>query len=243
VNTNTVRKSPADLPETATILRLLAEIAGRQPPAPAVVSEPSDVSAREFLGRVNWRNEPSERVEQPQPIDVSNEPGVNSFGDPFAGRRVLTLTPEFLAGLAASLESACGPTAGAVAKSCGRAWGRRLAGRLAESANGLSLAFNHHGWGLLTLDFNRLDRGLVAAELRHASVGLPEGLLAGLLAGLFSHFAGLALDCIPTQRPDGAEDVARFVIGLPQRLDRFAEAAGQGRSHDEILNDLETARA
>ena len=86
----TVRKSPALLPETAVILRLLAEITGRQPPAPeaeppAEVAPPpspmppvepvesippaaSGGSAREFLGRVNWRNESAE-AGPPGPAD------------------------------------------------------------------------------------------------------------------------------------------------------------------------------
>jgi predicted hydrocarbon binding protein len=176
-----------------------------------------------------------------------------------AGARVLTLTREFLVGLAGALEAECGPTAEAVAKSCGRAWGRRYAARLerelgqclgtpfadvplAEFTDCLALAFNHHGWGLLALDYGRHDRGLIVAELRHAPPVGENGLLAGLLAGLFSHFAGLTLDCIPTQRPDGEAGAARFVIGLADRLNRFADAAAQGRPHDEIMAELEAMR-
>src|SRR5205823_6097883 len=97
-----------------------------------------------------------------------------------AGARVLTLTGEFLAGLSTALEAECGPTAAAVAKSCGRAWGRRYAARLdrelgqsfgapfadrplTEFTDCLAAAFGHHGWGLLALDYGRHDRGLIGA--------------------------------------------------------------------------------
>jgi hypothetical protein len=99
VSTDTVRKSPARLPETATIVRLLAEIMGRQPPAPEPVPEPaaqaeppavaaaeqesvplpaapeippevSGLPARDFFGRVNWRNAPAEAPAPPPAADV-----------------------------------------------------------------------------------------------------------------------------------------------------------------------------
>jgi hypothetical protein len=102
VSTDTVRKSPAGLPETATIVRLLAEIMGRQPPVaeaapepapppqpaeaappppaaerepvpPAVAAIPPEVSglpARDFFGRVNWRNASAEAPAPPPAEDV-----------------------------------------------------------------------------------------------------------------------------------------------------------------------------
>jgi uncharacterized protein len=283
VSTDTVRKSPAHLPETPTILRLLAEITGRQPPetaappdeSPSVAPESGAMSARDFLGRVNWHNEPARRTESQQRMNALDDRADRNHAEPFtgvddlnadsqtgvtrnrAGARVLTLTREFLSGMATALETECGPTADAVAQSCGRAWGRRYAARLerelaqppfadrplAEFTDCLAAAFNHNGWGLLTLDFGHSDRGLIVADLRHSPAAGPDGMFAGLLAGLFSHFAGLALDCILTQRADGEAGVTRFVIGLSQRLGRFADAAAQGRSHDEIVGELEATQA
>ena len=103
-------------------------------------------------------------------------------------------------------------------------------------------AFGHHGWGLLALDYGRHDRGLIVAELRPAPPAGADGLIPGLLAGLFSHFAGRDLDCLTTQRADGEAGVARFVIGLAERLGRVADAAAQGRPNDEIGGELEATR-
>ena len=105
----------------------------------------------------------------------------------------------------------------------------------------LGSAFARLGWGLLTLDFRRYDQGLIVAELRNAPPAPGVALLVGALAGLFEHFAGRALDCALTQDTAGAEPL-RFVIGLPERLERVADAVQQRRTHDEVLAELAEVR-
>jgi predicted hydrocarbon binding protein len=174
-----------------------------------------------------------------------------------AGTRLLGLPDDFLAALHQTAEAACGASAGRVLKAAGREWGRGLAQRLAaELAEfrgeplteapvarfqaDLQSAFRHLGWGVLTLDFNRYDKGLLVAEVRHSPPGAAaEALLAGALAGLFSQFAGQELDAVAT--PAGL-DLRRYVIALPERLDRVAEALHRRRPHAEVVAELEEIR-
>jgi uncharacterized protein len=174
-----------------------------------------------------------------------------------AGTRVLALPEEFLDALGQTLAAECGPAAERVLKNCGRAWGRRLAERLAQELGdyhgeplaaaplarfqaALRGAFRALGWGVLAIDFSRYDKGLLVAEVRNAPPAAPaDALLAGALAGLFSHFAGQELDGAATPAADG---VRRFVLGLPQRLERVADAIHGGRSHEEVVAALEEVR-
>jgi hypothetical protein len=172
-----------------------------------------------------------------------------------AGTRVVSLPEELLDGLHETLAAECGPAAERVLKSCGRAWGRRLAERLAHELGeyhneplaaapvarfqaALHGAFCVLGWGVLALDFGRYDKGLLVAEVRNAPPAGP--LMAGALAGLFSHFAGRELDAAATPAADG--EPRRFVIALPGRLERVADAIHTGRTHDEIVAELEDVR-
>ena len=41
---------------------------------------------------------------------------------------------------------------------------------------------------------------------------------------------------------DREGSTARFVIGLAERLDDFADAAAEGRPHDQIVRELEMTR-
>jgi hypothetical protein len=176
-----------------------------------------------------------------------------------AGTRVVALPEEFLRGLDQTLAAECGPAAERVLKAAGRTWGRRFAERLSSELDEyldepltaapvayfqatLQSAFARLGWGLLALDFGRFDQGLIVAEVRNAPPAAPaEPLLTGALAGLFGHFAGRELDCVPTLT--AAEGGAhRFVIGLPERLGRVGDALHQGRTHDEVLAELAEVR-
>ncbi len=168
-----------------------------------------------------------------------------------AGTRLVGLPEDFLAAVRQTLEVECGPTAEPVAHAASRDWGRGLAERLsaelteyrgeplaaasvAQFQADLQSAFRQLGWGILTLDLSRYETGMLVAEIRHAPAdGLA--LLAGALAGLLSHFAGRELAAVTTSR-----DPAQFVIALPERLEKIAEALHG--SHDEIVTALQSVR-
>lgn len=185
-----------------------------------------------------------------------------------AGARLVALTEDFLAGLCGGLSDACGDRAADVLKAIGRAYGRAEGQRLAAELEAyygrpvadfplavtdscLREAFSHHGWGTVKADFGRYEKGVLVAAVDHAPfaalVGRSdrpvEALLAGLLAGLFSHFAGVELDCMQTECPTRGAANSRFVLTVPSRLAAVAGWAEAGRSHDEIVTELEAARA
>jgi hypothetical protein len=139
----------------------------------------------------------------------------------------------------------------------GREWGRRLAERLSNELGeyrgeplpeapvarfqaDLQSMFRHLGWGLLSLDFGKYDKGLLVAEVRHAPPGdATAAILAGALGGLFTHFTGRELDAAATP---GRGDTRRFVIALRERLERAAEPIDRRRSHEEVVAVLEEIR-
>jgi hypothetical protein len=174
-----------------------------------------------------------------------------------AGTRLVGLPEDLLTALQGTLNAECGPAAGRVLKATGRDWGRRLAERLsaelaefrgeplaeapvARFQTDLQSVFRRLGWGLLSIDFGKYDKGLLVAELRHAPPGeTTAAVLAGALGGLFSHFTGRDLDAVATP---ARGDVRRFVIALPQRLERVADALDRRRSHEEVVAVLEEVR-
>src|SRR5262249_36345569 len=153
--------------------------------------------------------------------------------------------------------AAGGRRAARVLKAAGREWGRGFAQRLAAELadfrgeplteapvarfqTDLQSAFRHLGWGVLALDFSRYDKGLLVAEVRHSPPwAAAEALLAGALAGLFSQFAGQELAAVGT--PAG-RDLRRYVIALPERLARVADALHRRRPHAEVVAELEEIR-
>ncbi len=175
-----------------------------------------------------------------------------------AGARMVALSDTFIVTMINTLQAELGEQAGVVVKDLGRDWGRRAAeqfaaemgeyyGRalmqmpLAMFAANLTEAFRHHGWGGFRFDFSRYAQGLLVVEVREPVVGsvvkpsaaAVESLLAAFLAGMFSHFAGLDLDCMQTEcRAQGAEQ-SRFVLTVPERLKGLT-----GKSHEEIIESL-----
>jgi predicted hydrocarbon binding protein len=175
-----------------------------------------------------------------------------------AGTRLIGLPDELLAALHETLDAECGPTAERILQAAGKDWGRGLAERftteladhrgeplaatsVARFQADLQSAFRQLGWGVLTLDFQRYDVGILVAEVRHAPAGGPaDALLAGTLAGLLSQIAGRELAAATT--PTTGE-LKRFVIALPERLEQIADVLHRRRPHEEVVAALQGVRA
>ena len=180
-----------------------------------------------------------------------------------AGARMLALEDDFLVEMCNTLERELGDSAADAIKDIGRDWGVRAAEQFAremESHYGrplmqlplamftacLTEAFRHHGWGAVGVDFGHYPQGLLAVEVGDPVVGgsvrdagAPvEGLLAGFLAGMFSHFAGVELDCLQTECQSLGHARSRFLLTVPERLEAAAELRADGRSHEEIVEEL-----
>jgi predicted hydrocarbon binding protein len=174
-----------------------------------------------------------------------------------ASTRLVGLPEDFLSALHQTLDAECGPGAARILESAGRDWGRKLSERLtaelseyrgeplaeatfARFQTDLQSAFRQLGWGVLSFDFGRYDKGILVAEVRYAPPGGPaDALLAGALAGLLSHIAGRELSAAATP---AVGELRRFVIVLPERLEQVADALHRRRSHDEVVNALESIR-
>lgn len=185
-----------------------------------------------------------------------------------AGTRMLALSSDFLLGLISALDNECGPAAVSVFRSCGRTWGKRVAERFAkemEEYYGMPLAdfplsqftaclcemFNHHGWGKLALDFELFANGLIVvtvespiyADLLGKSDKPADSLLAGVLAGMFTHFAGQPLDCLQTQCQANGHPNSKFILTVPERLKAVSDWPTRGKTHAQILAEVQKTRA
>src|SRR5262245_26184032 len=185
-----------------------------------------------------------------------------------AGARMVALTDGFLLTLLNSLELELGNRAAPVLKAAARDWGRRAAGQFAAElekhygrpiadlplglfAADLTEAFRHHGWGLFRFNFNQYSQGVLTVEVENAMVGAivkpakrpVEGLLAGFLAGMFSHLAGVEVDCVQTDCRACGVGESRFVRRMPQRLGVLEGRTATGRGHAEILKEVVQSRA
>jgi hypothetical protein len=185
-----------------------------------------------------------------------------------AGTRMIALTSDFLTGLCSALEAECGPAAPAVLRSCGRTWGRRVGERLAKELEEfygmpvaeftmslyeacLTEAFSHDGWGRLTFDFSRHDRGLIVVRAKDAIFAAlaakadrpVDTLLAAVLAGVLSAVSGQPLDCVQTACQACGAGEGVFVVALADRLAKVADWPAKGRPHDEVVEALEAAAA
>jgi hypothetical protein len=167
-----------------------------------------------------------------------------------AGTRVIGLSDDLFTALQQTLAEECGPVLKAAGYEWGDGWAKRLAEELGQfhgqalsdvavarfEAN-LCSAFRCLGWGILSLDFGKYDKGLIIARVRDGLTGeAADALLAGALAGLFSHFTGQNLDAVATD-PQG--DSRRFVLTLRERLNGITEGPELRLSHEDVVAKLE----
>jgi predicted hydrocarbon binding protein len=181
-----------------------------------------------------------------------------------SGLRILALTEDFWLALCNTLEAKLGDRAAPLLASMGKEWGRQAAQTLTVqmeqhfgkpmmelslgmfSAN-LSQALQLHGWGELRFDFSRYPSGLVTVEVKAPFLGSSiqqasrpvETMLAGFLAGMFSIFAGTNLDCLQTECAGCGADRSRFILTIPERLKAVNGWVESGKSHREIIHELE----
>jgi predicted hydrocarbon binding protein len=131
-----------------------------------------------------------------------------------SGRRMLALTNDFLLGLHRALAKECGERVSGVLYRCGRKWGRNFGKGLTDawsefygtSFKEFPLAFFQslliqefacNGWGVLTIDYTQVNRGVlemqldgaIMSEITEETVDYPlDNLTAGILAGMCSIF-------------------------------------------------------
>jgi predicted hydrocarbon binding protein len=181
-----------------------------------------------------------------------------------AGRRMLALTNDFLIGLHRALEKECGSKTEQVLHRCGKRWGRDFGkGMDAEwtlfyehPAREFPVAFfqslliqefGQNGWGLLDLDYQYFDKGVIQLSLQGAIMSdiyrdditySADALTAGILAGLFSHFLGRDVDCVQSQCAKQGHSSSLFLLSSPERIATIRDQGVDGKAHANILNTL-----
>ncbi|MFN7873883.1 MAG: hypothetical protein ACK5PB_01100 [Pirellula sp.] len=186
-----------------------------------------------------------------------------------SGRRMIALTNDFLLGLHRALEKECGNRVEAVLYHCGRKWGRNFGKGLEDAWSefyelplkdfplaffqGLMIQeFGHNGWGVLFLDYEHFERGVIdlslegaiMADITEGAVTYPaDTLTAGIIAGMFSHFIGRDVDCFQSQSEKDGFSCSRFLLSDPKRIETLRSWKTSPKSHQEILTHLLTLQS
>lgn len=177
-----------------------------------------------------------------------------------SGRRMLALTNDFLLGLHRALAKECGEDVSGVLYRCGRKWGRNFGKGLADawsefyecSFREFPLAFFQslliqefacNGWGVLTIDYELVNRGVlqmkldgaIMSEITDEPVQYPlDNLTAGILAGMCSIFLDRDLDCIQTQDGKQADGISTFLMSDPKRIQAVLSQPGLSTQREKL---------
>ena len=181
-----------------------------------------------------------------------------------SGRRMLALTNDFLLGLHRALEKECGDKAERVLHRCGRKWGGDFGKGLdaewsqfyEQPAKDFPLAFfqgllmqefGQNGWGILDLNYDLFDKGIIwmslcgaiMADITKSELSYPaDTLTGGILAGLFTHFLSREVDCIQSQCAKTGHSASNFILSSPERIEAVRKSGASEKSHSQILDEL-----
>lgn len=181
-----------------------------------------------------------------------------------SGRRMLALTNDFLIGLHRALANECGDRCRDVLLNCGRSWGLNFAEGLdgewtqfygvptsefpmAMFHSLLTQEFGHNGWGILTIDYQSITKGIISLSLEGAIMaeimpdksGDPADLLtAGIFGGMFSHFMGKDLSCVQSQCAGQGQLTSRFLVASKARIAMIQSSVSTKASHESVMATL-----
>jgi predicted hydrocarbon binding protein len=180
------------------------------------------------------------------------------------GDRLLALPKAFIQALYSGLEYETGQAARLVLRNCGRMWGKEFFRRFATEltdfylkplpelemglfVQNLNQAWKTHGWGVLTVDWNHKDQGILVIRISNSPFAAmtpahhtrPMGFLeAGLLSTWFSQLTGRSLACVQTASESLGADCNLFIITAEDRLKEGEAWVDAGLTHEQILEKL-----
>ncbi|TVR02584.1 MAG: hypothetical protein EA398_07620 [Deltaproteobacteria bacterium] len=183
------------------------------------------------------------------------------------GQRVMVLPEELIQGLHRAVEHETGRAASLILYGCGRRWGERMIERWRgewreyydakiEDADYtafeafLVVVFADHGWGSLEVDFAMAEEGLLEFRLRNSVFArlitgteqpVVDHIFTGFFAAIASAFSGETLDAIEIASTRSGAPACRFIVALPDRIDRARERALDGATGDELLATLRSS--
>jgi predicted hydrocarbon binding protein len=180
------------------------------------------------------------------------------------GQRVIVLPEELLQGLHNAIVHETGRAWGVVAYTCGRKWGERLVKSWQKewthyyqqevlSADFIYFeqwaraAFSFYGWGELELDFSLQDQGVVQCYLKGSVLARLLGdledkrvchIFAGMFAAMFTRLAGRELDALEIACSRSGAERCRFVVALPEFIERARKAQLDDQDVDAVMAAL-----
>lgn len=180
------------------------------------------------------------------------------------GQRVMVLPEELIQGLHRAVEHETGRAAPLILYGCGRRWGERMIERwrgewrsyygtdldeadYAAFEAFLVIVFADHGWGTLEVDFDMAEEGLLEFRLRNSIFArlvtgtdqpVVDHIFTGFFAAIASTFSGETLEAIEIASTRSGAPSCRFLVGMPERVDRARELALDGASTEELLSAL-----
>lgn len=184
-----------------------------------------------------------------------------------AGAKVIYLSTDIIVGIHKAIEYEAGEAWAIILKSCGRRWGKRVAGSLEKELRSvanrrfdaltvteyvalLEKYFSHHGWGRLTLRLEGVEQhGVIHAELkdslfRHALPqveGAVDHMVAGMLAGVFEQVGQTQLDVLQfNARTDDGVAITHFLISGTERIATGQALADVGEGFDLVFEKIRT---
>lgn len=180
------------------------------------------------------------------------------------GQRVIVLPEELLQGLHNAIVHETGRAWGVVAYTCGRKWGERLMRSWQKEwthhyqqevttadfvyfEQWLRAAFSFYGWGELELDFSLQDQGVVQCWLKGSVLARLLGdledkyvchIFAGMFASMFTKLAGRELDALEIACARSGAERCRFVVAMPEYIERARRGQLEGADTDTMLDAL-----
>jgi len=189
------------------------------------------------------------------------------------GARLVAFPEQWSTGLLAGLEDECGDAWPVVMHRCGEWWGKRHMERLERELTAyygskltdmpavqvhatLAASFAAHGWGALSMDVTRIERGVLVARVENAAMAAAllsakkdakgrtvDGLLAGILSGMLSQASGGDVGCQEIACAARGDEQCVFVCTEKARLQEVPAWVRKQMPAAEILDRLDAARA
>jgi uncharacterized protein len=186
---------------------------------------------------------------------------VNSPG----GAKVVYLSTDIIAGIYQAIKYEAGDAWMVILKSCGKRWGKRVAGALEKEMRSvlnrkfdaltvteyvelLEQYFAYHGWGNIRLNLDGVEKyGIVQADLKDGIfkyalpqvTGSVDYLIAGMLIGISEQISQTQLDVlqVDSTASDGSV-TTHMLLTVPERIEWGQAQVDAGVDFQTLLLEM-----
>lgn len=181
------------------------------------------------------------------------------------GAKVVYLSTDIIAGIYQAIKYEAGDAWTVILKSCGKRWGKRVAGSLEKEMrsvlnrkfDALSVSdyvhlleqyFAYHGWGKITFNLDGVENyGIVQADLKDGifryalpqATGSVDYLIAGMLIGIFEQISQTQLDVLQVDSTAGDGTVTtHMLLTVPERVEWGQAQVDAGVDFQTLLHEM-----